>query len=169
MGVLSPHRLTANSNMKVFLALFYIFNAVFACIPFPGGPATTAAPSEPCKNLAQPCGDCCEGLLCAPLLNVCVPNIGITPPPCKKLAETCGLLEGACCDNLDCAPIINRCIPALGRKKRSADTDCKEVAEMEKAAFVVCEFQFAESGVPLPTHADFTMFDLNSDGTLFIE
>ena len=38
-----------------------------------------------------------EGLLCAPLLNVCVPNIGITPPPCKKLAETCGLLEGACC------------------------------------------------------------------------
>ena len=78
-----------------------------------------------------------------------------------------------------------------------SDIDCKEVTEMEKVAFVVCgsdgaegltwaevadfevrvlclsfdiiQVKYADSGVPLSTQADFTMFDLNSDGTLFIE
>ena len=31
------------------------------------------------------------------------------------------------------------------------------------------QVQFADFGVPLPTQADFTMFDLNNDGTLFME
>eukprot|EP00091_Calanus_sinicus_P004948 TRINITY_DN15306_c0_g1_i2.p3 TRINITY_DN15306_c0_g1~~TRINITY_DN15306_c0_g1_i2.p3 ORF type:complete len:103 (-),score=39.06 TRINITY_DN15306_c0_g1_i2:73-381(-) len=72
------------------------------------------------------------------------------------------------------------------QEKRSADSDCEELSEIEKAAFTVCESdgadgltwaeveeceaQFADSApVPLPTLADFNMFDLNNDGVIFLE
>ena len=38
-----------------------------------------------------------------------------------------------------------------------------------KIYFDMIQVQFADFGVPLPSQADFTMFDLNNDGTLFME
>eukprot|EP00092_Neocalanus_flemingeri_P106228 GFUD01136282.1.p1 GENE.GFUD01136282.1~~GFUD01136282.1.p1 ORF type:complete len:138 (-),score=43.62 GFUD01136282.1:409-822(-) len=105
--------------------------------------------------------------------------------PCRKLAETCGLLNGACCSGLDCVPLINRCSIALGKKKRSSESGCSQVVSLEKAAFAVCnsdgadgltwaeveecEAMFASFGVPLPTKDDFQEFDLNGDGNLLFD
>merc|ERR1719402_580864 len=117
--------------MKVFFALLFVSRPGLGCFPPP--------PPPPRSNLTQSCSsmDCCDGLLCAPLVSVCVPNLA---PPCKNLGEECGLLVGACCDRLDCAPIINRCLPALGRKKRSAGYNpCEYLIEIEETAFAECE------------------------------
>merc|ERR1719244_556658 len=118
--------------MKVFFVLLFMSRPGLACISIP-------PPPPPCSNLTQSCSsmDCCDGLLCAPLVSVCVPNLA---PPCKNLGEECGLLVGACCDGLDCAPIINRCLPALGRKKRTSGYNpCEYLIEIEETAFGECE------------------------------
>eukprot|EP00092_Neocalanus_flemingeri_P018559 GFUD01020096.1.p1 GENE.GFUD01020096.1~~GFUD01020096.1.p1 ORF type:complete len:187 (-),score=36.37 GFUD01020096.1:150-710(-) len=175
--------------VETFCVIIWILKAGFACIPPPGmtttpGPSTT---TEECQTLTQACGSvqCCTGLTCAPLLNVCIPSILPTLPPCKKLLEPCGLLVGSCCDNSNCAPVLNICIPSLGKKKRSAESGCGVVANVEEAAFVECETdgevgltwtevencedKFGDFGIPLPTIDDFNFFDLNGDGTLLLE
>merc|ERR1711862_323450 len=170
--------------MKVIFALFSVLRPGLACFP-----TTPPQPPAPCSNLTQSCSamDCCGGLLCAPLVSVCVPDLS---PPCKNLGEECGLLAGACCDGLDCAPIISKCFPALGRKKRSASAEydpCEYLVKIEQTAFdecqsdgeegltwtevKQCEAKYADYGVPvpLPTFEDFQEYDLDKDGTLLME
>eukprot|EP00092_Neocalanus_flemingeri_P070493 GFUD01086539.1.p1 GENE.GFUD01086539.1~~GFUD01086539.1.p1 ORF type:complete len:149 (-),score=29.20 GFUD01086539.1:99-545(-) len=117
------------------------------------------------------------------------PGMTTTPGPsttteeCKTLTQACGSVQ--CCYNSNCAPVLNICIPSLGKKKRSAESGCGVVANVEEAAFVLCETdgevgltwtevencedKFGDFGIPLPTIEDFNFFDLNGDGTLLLE
>merc|ERR1719153_462353 len=130
--------------MKVFFVLLFVSRPGLACI------GIAPPPPPPCSNLTQSCSsmDCCDGLLCAPIINRCLPALGRKKRssgynPCEYLIEIEETAFGEC---------------------ESDGEEGLTWAEVEQ-----CEDKYADYGVPLPTFEDFQECDLDNDGTLLME
>merc|ERR1719209_1201545 len=79
--------------MNIVIILFMLvcyFQLNLTCFPLPPTTTTTTTTTE-CSALGGPCGECCDGLTCAPLLNICIPSIP-TVTGRKRRSAGCGEL-----------------------------------------------------------------------------